>query len=186
MSVSRPKNATAAPTELRALFAAHYPAIWRLLRRLGVREPQVDDAAQEVFWVAARRLDDIEPGSERSFLYGVALRIAANMARRQAAMPPLIAIESVSFVPDLQPSAEEMLAEKEARALLEEALDHLPQDLRVVLVLHEIEGIELRKIAEMEAIPPGTASSRLRRARQEFSAIATRIRARLRRRGGQD
>ena len=41
--------------ELRALFEKYYASIWRLLRRLGVPNAQLDDATQEVFWVAARR-----------------------------------------------------------------------------------------------------------------------------------
>jgi DNA-directed RNA polymerase specialized sigma24 family protein len=50
--------------DLRALFEKHYASIWRLLRRLGVPQSQLDDATQEVFWVAARRLSDIETGRE--------------------------------------------------------------------------------------------------------------------------
>ena len=170
--------------ELRALFEAHWPSIWRLLRRLGVRPAQIDDAAQEVFWIAARRLPDIKPGSERSFLYGVALRVAAQEARRQLSSLPHVTLEEVPMLADQRPSADEQLADEQARALLDDALDGLPQDLRAVLVLHEIEGLEVRQIAEIEAIPLGTASSRLRRAREEFAAIARRMRARLRARGG--
>ncbi len=170
--------------ELRALFEAHWPSIWRLLRRLGVRPAQIDDAAQEVFWIAARRLPDIKPGSERSFLYGVALRVAAQEARRQLSSLPHVTLEEVPRLADQRPSADEQLADEQARALLDDALDGLPQDLRAVLVLHEIEGLEVRQIAEIEAIPLGTASSRLRRAREEFAAIARRMRARLRARGG--
>lgn len=172
------------PRGLRALFDAHYPSIWRLLRRLGVRAAQVDDAAQEVFWVAARRFGDIRRGSEHSFLYGVALRVAAQEVRRQAAAMPLAAIAELTPLPDQRPGAEEQLADKQARALLDEALAALPLDLRAVLVLHELEGLEVRQIAEIEAIPVGTASSRLRRAREEFSAVAKRMRARLEARGG--
>jgi RNA polymerase sigma-70 factor (ECF subfamily) len=147
---------------------------------------QLDDAAQEVFWVAARRLSDIEPGREHSFLYGVALRVAASEARRQRAALPLATFEEAPPLHDQRASAEEQLVEREARALLDEALGHLPPDLRAVVVLHELEGLELRKIAEIEAIPVGTATSRLRRGRQEFSAIAKRIRARLQARGEHD
>jgi RNA polymerase sigma-70 factor (ECF subfamily) len=170
--------------ELRALFEAHYPSIWRLLRRLGVRPAQIDDAAQEVFWVAARRLTDIEPGREHSFLYGVALRVASNEVRRQSAAMPVASLDEIPSLSDQRPSAEEQLVEWQARALLDDALNRLPLDLRAVLVLHEIEGLEVRQIAEIEAIPVGTASSRLRRAREEFSAIAKRIRARLQAPGG--
>jgi RNA polymerase sigma-70 factor (ECF subfamily) len=174
-----PDQATGPTPDLRALFQAHYGAIWRLLRRLGVRPAHLDDAAQEVFWAAARRLSDIAPGREHSFLYGVAIRVAANEARRQSAAMPLAALADVPALADDRPSVETLLVQREARALLDQALDRLPLDLRAVLVLHELEGLEVKQIAEIEAIPVGTASSRLRRAREEFSAIARRIRASL-------
>jgi RNA polymerase sigma-70 factor, ECF subfamily len=172
-------------TDLRALFEQHYGSIWRLLRRLGVLSAHLDDAAQEVFWVAARRLADIEPGRAHAFLYGIALRIAANEVRRQGAAMPLADVEKVPLMIDQRPSPEEQMADRQARALLDQALARMPLDLRIVFVLHELEGLEVRQIAEIEAIPVGTASSRLRRAREEFSAIAKRMRATLRPRGGE-
>lgn len=184
---SRTVRATASnpePLDLRTLFEAHYSAIWRLLRRMGVQVAQLDDAAQEVFWVAARRLSDIEPGRESAFLYGVALRVAANEVRKQASAIPIAAVEDVPRLLDRSPSAEEQLVERQARALLDDVLDRLPLDLRSVLVLHELEGLELRQIAAIEGVPVGTASSRLRRARQEFSAVAKRLRSRMQARGG--
>jgi RNA polymerase sigma-70 factor, ECF subfamily len=174
----------AKPLELRALFEAHYASIWRLLRRLGVRPAHLDDAAQEVFWVAARRLADIEAGREHAFLYGVALRIAAGEARKQAAASPMTSLEQVPYVADERASPEVELAERQARALLDVAMDRMPVELRAVFVLFELEGVEIRQIAELEGIPVGTASSRLRRAREEFSAIAKRIRATMLSRGG--
>jgi RNA polymerase sigma-70 factor (ECF subfamily) len=179
-----PAPRPAARMGLRAIFEAYYPTICRLLHRLGVRPAQVDDSAQEVFWVAARRLSDIDPGREHAFLYGVALRVAASEVRRQSAVMPTASLDEIPLLPDEQPSAEEQLADRQARALLDEALDRLPLDLRAVLVLHEIEGLEVKQIAEIESVPIGTASSRLRRAREEFSAIARRMRARLQSRGG--
>jgi RNA polymerase sigma-70 factor (ECF subfamily) len=172
------------PLELRALFEAHYASIWRLLRRLGVRPANLDDAAQEVFWVAARRLADIEAGREHAFLYGVALRVAAGEARKQAVRSPMTSLEQLPPVADERASPEAEMAERQARALLDVALDRMPPELRVVFVLFELEGLEVRQIAEIEDIPVGTASSRLRRAREEFSVIAKRIRATLLPRGG--
>ena len=181
---ARPAAAKAEPMDLRSLFETHYASIWRLLRRLGVLPAQLDDAAQEVFWVAARRLRDIEPGREHSFLYGVALRVAANEVRRQKAAMRVVDLEQVPALPDQRLSPEEHLVEQQARALLDDVLNRMPIDLRTVFVLFEIEGLEVRQIAEIEEIPVGTASSRLRRAREEFSAIAKRVRANLVARGG--
>jgi RNA polymerase sigma-70 factor (ECF subfamily) len=184
---ARPACSAAAKAEamdLRSLFEMHYTSMWRLLRRLGVRPDQLDDATQEVFWVAARRLSDIEAGREHSFLYGVALRVAASELRRQKAAMPLVEFEQIPSLVDQRPSPEEQLAERQAREVLDDVLNRLPIDLRTVFVLYELEGLEVRQIAELEEIPVGTASSRLRRAREEFSAIAKRVRAGLVSRGG--
>ena len=171
------------PSDLRTVFQAHYASIWRLLRRLGVQHAQLDDAAQEVFWVAARRFQDIEPGREHAFLYGVALRVAAQESRRQKAADPIADLESVALA-DHGPSPEQQLEQRQARQLLDAVLDAMPPELRAVLVLFELEGLEVSQIAALEEIPLGTASSRLRRAREEFSAIAKRVKAALAAREG--
>ena len=172
--------------DLRALFQTHYAAVWRLLRRFGVPAAQLDDASQEVFWVAARRFTDIEAGREKAFLYGVALRVAANELRRAHANAevtrPLGDLELV--LRDVAPTPEESLEQRRALALLDSALRHLPIELRTVLVLFELEGLEVSRIAEIEGLPLGTASSRLRRAREDFAVIAKRMRAALAREGG--
>ena len=172
------------PPAIRSLFERYYASIWRLLRRLGVPVAQLDDATQEVFWIAARRLSDIEPGSEHPFLYGVALRIASNELRRMKSAMPIAELELLPAIADEGPSPEEQLEQRQARKLLDEVLVRLPLELRTVFVLFELEGMEVRQIAELEAIPLGTASSRLRRAREEFSAITKRLRARLHTAGG--
>lgn len=155
------------------LVQSHHHFIWRLLRRLGVRESNVDDAAQQVFCVAARRLGDIAPGSERSFLFGTALRVAADSERahhRHEQLTEALDDNAGSF-----PSPEEALEARRRRELLDEVLSALPLELRTVLVLFELEQLGKREIAELLAIPEGTAMSRLRRARLEFKACAKRI-----------
>jgi RNA polymerase sigma-70 factor (ECF subfamily) len=166
------------------LFEVHYASVWRLLRRFGVRPAQLDDAVQEVFCVAIRRLGDVQPGSEQAFLYGVALRIASNLIRRRGREPTAAELDAVGRLMDDRPSPEEELEQSRARELLDSVLDQLPLELRTVLVLFELEGLEVRQIAELEQIPLGTASSRLRRAREEFSAVARRVRATLSSRSG--
>ncbi len=170
--------AESAALDLRALFQAYHASIWRLLRRLGVPIAQLDDAAQEVFWVAARKLEQIEPGKQHAFLYGVALRVAANELRRQASAPARCAVDDLESLVDGAPTPEERLEQARARQLLDAVLERLPLELRAVLVLFELEGLDVRSIAEIEGIPIGTVGSRLRRAREEFSAIAGRLRAR--------
>jgi RNA polymerase sigma-70 factor, ECF subfamily len=177
-----PRRATS-ETSMRRLFETHYAAIWRLLRRLGIPSAQLDDAAQQVFWVAAQKLTEIHPGSEHAFLYGVAVRTASQEHRRRRATPQIVEIDELARLCDLHPSPEEQLEQRRARALLDVVLDRMPVELRSVFVLCELEELEVRQAAALEEIPVGTASSRLRRAREEFSAIAKRVRATLIARG---
>jgi RNA polymerase sigma-70 factor (ECF subfamily) len=175
---SEPAVEDAARPTLRALFEAHYASIWRLLRRFGVPPAELDDTAQEVFWVAARRFSDIVPGREHPFLYGVALRVASNVLRRRERAAPVAADwAAVEDLADARPSPEQALEERRARELMDWVLQRLPLELRTVFVLFELEGLAIRDIAELEEIPVGTASSRLRRAREEFSATSKRLRA---------
>ncbi len=165
--------------DLRALFRGHYASVWRLLRRFGVPAAELDDHAQEVFWVAARRFADLQPGREAAFLYGVAVRVASNVARRGKSTPLSAQDEAFEALIDPGPSPEEALNQRQALLLLDQVLDRMPLELRTVFVLFELEGISVIDIAEIEGIPVGTASSRLRRARQEFSAISKRAQAAL-------
>jgi RNA polymerase sigma-70 factor (ECF subfamily) len=171
--------ASVAPLSLRELFHDHYARVWRLLRRLGVPPALVDDALQEVFLVASRRLGDIRPGKERSFLHGVALRVASDQRRRQASRPATRELLPTEPVADAGPSPEETLERRRERELLDEVLSQMRGELREVLVLFELEELEVKQIAELQRIPIGTAGSRLRRAREEFAAIVRRLRARL-------
>ncbi len=164
------------PMDLRQLFTAYYASIWRLLRRLGAPAAQLDDAAQEVFWVAARRLGDIVPGSEHPFLYGVALRTSRRFLRRQAGLP-VCDSDSLPHLVDPSPTPEERVQEQQMREVLDQVLGRMPIELRAVFVLYELEELEVAEIAKIEGIPVGTASSRLRRARRLFSAISRRFRA---------
>jgi len=174
---------TQVTTELRGLFDSYYARVWRLLRRLGVPAAQLDDAAQEVFWVAARRLGDINPGSEHAFLYGVAMRTALRFMRRESSAPVCDA-DPLHQLVDTAPSPQDHVEHVQARRILDEVLRSMPIELRTVFVLHEIEELEITEIAEIESIPTGTVSSRLRRAREMFSAICRRFQSAVRREQG--
>jgi RNA polymerase sigma-70 factor, ECF subfamily len=170
---------------LRGLFEEHYSFIWRIVRRLGVPAAAADDTAQQVFLVAARKIAEIEPGKGRSFLLGTAIRLAAD-ARRSAARRRESASDALDAEPSAQPSPEQLTERKRALEVLDRVLEAMPFERRAVFVLFEIEGMETDEIAAALSLPRGTVSSRLRRAREDFQAIAKRTRARLERsaRGG--
>jgi RNA polymerase sigma-70 factor (ECF subfamily) len=155
------------------MFQAHNGVVWRSLRRLGVAPGAVDDATQEVFVVALRRLGSIEAGKERAFLLGTAVRVAAD-ARRGAGRRREHLGDDPPELPDLQPRADEQLDQARARALLDEITASMPEGTEAIFVLHELEGLTMAEIASALALAPGTVASRLRRARKHFEAEVAR------------
>jgi RNA polymerase sigma-70 factor (ECF subfamily) len=158
----------------RQWFHDHFDQLWRLVARLGVPRHSVDDVVQEVFITASRRHADIQPGQERRFLIGTAVRVSANYRARASVRYEVAHGEWLEHAPSSAPSAEQLLIQKRARERLEQALDCLPEQQRSVFVLYELEGFSVAEIAELLEVPSGTAASRLGRARARFSEVVAR------------
>jgi RNA polymerase sigma-70 factor (ECF subfamily) len=151
--------------------------IWRSLRRLGVPREAADDATQQVFLVAARRMHEISEGKERAFLFQSAMRIAMEFRREfsatrgRAEPDDEVLFERVD--PALRP--DDALDQQRTLRLLGHVLEEMPIERRAVFVLYEIEGVTMAEIAAMMQIPMGTVASRLRLARDDFRAAAARL-----------
>jgi RNA polymerase sigma-70 factor (ECF subfamily) len=175
--------AVAPPQRVRRVVDTYFDFIWRSLRRLGVPEATVDDAAQQVFVVAANKLGDVSPSGERGFLFAIALRVAADDRRSRRRRPEVAMGESTDEPPDHAPLADELLEQRQARSLIDGMLESMPLELRSVFVLFEMEDMTTAEIAALLDLPMGTVASRLRRAREAFQQEITRFQAR-RTRGG--
>jgi RNA polymerase sigma-70 factor (ECF subfamily) len=170
---------TVESARLEELVRAEHAYIWRLCRRLGLPDSDADDAIQQVFLIASGRLREVRPGRERAFLYGVAVNVAAKWRQRHARRREQLQESFEVFGADL-PNPEEQLDHRSELRLLDAMLDSMPDDLRTVFVLHEIEQQTAPEIAEALGVALGTVASRLRRARDDFSARLSRFRARRR------
>jgi RNA polymerase sigma-70 factor (ECF subfamily) len=157
----------------------HYQFIWRSLRRIGVAEQAVDDAAQQVFVLAAEKIAKIAPGCERPFLFQTAVRVAMAVRRTYAQRREAMIGEDLEEIADPAPLPDATAEDRQRRRYLDELLDALPMDLRSVFVLFEIEGLASPEIAALLEIPVGTVASRLRRARGTFRDAAERLRKRV-------
>jgi RNA polymerase sigma-70 factor (ECF subfamily) len=176
--LSSTTDVDARAAHLREIVRRYFPDVWRLLRRLGFAEHVVDDAAQDLFFVALRRIEDVKPGSERAFLLGAAIRIATQLQRKRAREVP-----TESFgqeVDDTEGTPEEKLDDERARALAYRLLGELDDSLRTVFVMYEIEDLTMQEIAKVLELPMGTVASRLRRAREDFTVRLERHRKRTR------
>jgi RNA polymerase sigma-70 factor (ECF subfamily) len=179
----RPRSEANA-ARVRSIVEHHYDFVWRAVQYLGMHDASVEDGAQQVMLVMARRIGEIEEGAEGSFLFATAMRIASEHRRSTRRRPQVSEAIDLEDLEAATPGADELLDQRRAREVLAQVLDEIPDDLRVVFVLFELEELTMSAIAELLGIPPGTVASRLRRGRSAFQAAVTRIQAAARRRGG--
>lgn len=169
-------RAEASRARLERMFNEHHDFIWRLLRRLGLSSGSADDAAQHVFLVAAERIVDIKLGSERSFLFGTALRVARSQGRSERRW---VLEEDMDFRRSEAGRPEELADQHRAIDLMGRILNGMALDLRTVFILSELEGMTMPEVAALVEIPVGTAASRLRRAREAFRAAVAEVESKL-------
>lgn len=143
------------------LYRAHAPAIFRALRRWGVPDGRVDDALQETFLVASRKLGEFEGRSTHlTWLFGIALRVARGV--RRARTHDTLEIEPADEALPL----DERTDARRAASRLDVLLATLPDDQREVFVLAELEERTAPEIAEVTGAKLNTVYSRLRLARE--------------------
>jgi len=162
---------------LERMFLKHHKIVWRTLRRRGLTEDAAEDATQQTYLLAAERLADIHPNSERSFLIEAALRVAYALGRKTMRW-------SLEEDMDVRLSQERDTGDKRADIqLCDLALSKVHPDLSEVFVLYEIHGLSAPEIAAMLHIPLGSVASRLRRAREQFREAAARLQRTAQREG---
>ena len=92
------------PRDFDELYARYFDFVWRNVRRLGVPEAEVDDAAQEVFLVVHRRLGDFVPrASIKAWIFGILARVARDHRRVLARKSPSARAADPPVDPDETP-----------------------------------------------------------------------------------
>jgi len=169
----------------RRLYDSHFSFVWRNLRRLGVPDVLLEDAAQDVFLVVHRRWSSFDAGwsSVQTWLFGILMRVARNhrrSLRRRGAW--LVASTddtqtTTSRVASAEAGPADLVARREAAVLLDRLLDGLDDDKRAVLVLVDVEQLSVPEAAEALDVNLNTAYWRLRAARKLIEKALGRIRA---------
>jgi len=155
----------------------HESKVFRLMfRMLGNRE-EAEDASQEAFLSLHRHGHRFRREARFStFLYRVAANAALNRRRslgRARARQQELALRQATgaHLPVSPRDPEDATHGVEVQARVQEALRQLPEDLRVAIVLYDIEGQPYKDIAEILGIPEGTVKSRIHRARQALREL---------------
>lgn len=150
---------------IRSLYDRHRERIYGLIRRMAGDDAVADDWSQEAWLRVFRAL----PRYRGDSLFGTwAYRIAVNVAlngrrKRGREAARVIAIDGVEAVGTVDRPL--------LRLDLRSALDRLPDGMRTVLVLHDVEGFTHEEIGERLGVSPGTSKSQLFKARAKVRAM---------------
>src|SRR5579863_8575481 len=170
------------------LIARYHQPIFSLLARTVQNRADAADLTQEVFVKVFRGIGNFHGESSlRTWIYRIALHEASNQRRwwmrhRRQEIP--IEQEMIEGECGTPVRMKEMLVDRaespynnavhaENRALVEAALQQVPEPFRTTLILRDIEGFVYEEVAEMQGVNLGTVKSRLVRGRAHLKAILT-------------
>jgi RNA polymerase sigma-70 factor (ECF subfamily) len=155
------------------LYEQNFDFVWRSARMLGVPPEAADDAVQDVFLVAHRRMHDFEGrAGARTWLFAIALRVVSDYRRSRARRMRLLD-RAITVEPIPAQTPFDTTARTEQSQVLLAALETLPDEQRAVFILAEIEEMTAPEIASSLEMKLNTVYSRLRGARL---AMAERLR----------
>jgi RNA polymerase sigma-70 factor (ECF subfamily) len=151
----------------RQLYRRHTPRLLGFVQRLlGPNDAEAEDAVQETWIRACQSLARFRWDSSFStWLGGIGLNVVRDRIRKQA-RSRIVDFEQLPERPVAPASTED-------RIDLERAIALLPDGYRIVLVLHDVEGMKHREIAERLGISDGTSKSQLSNARRMLREILT-------------
>jgi RNA polymerase sigma-70 factor (ECF subfamily) len=156
------------------LVLAYQELIFNQAYRVMGESNAADDATQDAFIAAFRKLNTYRGGSFRAWLLRIVTNICYDELRRRKRNPttqlePLDnageEIESPNWIADPTESPEETAERAELGRAIQRCIDDLPPDFRVVVTLVDIQGLDYAEVAEVVGKPLGTVKSRLARAR---------------------
>ena len=151
----------------RKLHRKYFPVAAAFLRKLGVREGDLEDATQDVFLQMYKYLPRFRRQAELStWLYRLCITQARHTRRRARVTEALLSI--ISLMPTSSQLSEPAFSEALAQKRIAQALATLPEGERAVFVLYEMEGLPGKQIAEIVKCPEATVWRRLHYARRTF------------------
>ena len=157
-----------------ALVVRYQVRIFNYVRALTANDADADDVAQETFIRAFRSIKQFRGDSSfMTWLYQIATNVARTHLGKRTRQSAVWGrrIEAEEMAHDVASSVDRVEEAVIQRDALDRALSNLSETLRAPLILHDVEGLGYREIAEVLDVPIGTVMSRLFRARQRLRPL---------------
>jgi RNA polymerase sigma factor (sigma-70 family) len=143
----------------------HSARVYRLAYRLTGNAHDAEDLTQDVFIRVFRSLDSYSPGTFEGWLHRITTNLFRDRMRRKARIRFDALPEDAERVVGPERSPEALYADRHLEADVEAALNSLPADFRVAVVLCDIEQLSYEEIADVLHVKLGTVRSRISRGR---------------------
>jgi RNA polymerase sigma-70 factor (ECF subfamily) len=158
-----------------SLIAAHIPQVRRFARAFAATDAEADDLAQEALVKVYRSLGGFRfQSSFTTWLFAVVrntfLDARKSRAQHERDVEQALAPHHLEGQPE-DTTAEAALLAHERRAKVWAAIESVPAEFKVVVVLFDIEGLSYEEIAAIEGVPLGTVKSRLSRGRDHLKRL---------------
>lgn len=167
------EDKTAMRTEFEREALVHLDTLYNVALRLAGNSADAEDLVQETITKAYRAWDKYRPGTNcRAWLVTILRNTFINQFRKERRQPtgvPFDSVESVSVFEAIQDKDPEgsffdFIVDDEVK----QAIQELPEEFRIPVVLSDVEGMSYAEIAEILEVPVGTVKSRLFRARRRL------------------
>ena len=154
------------------LYRTHAGRLYSVACRMVGNPADAEDLLQDIFLAAHRKLDSFRGESALgTWLYRLAMNLCLDYLRSRAAKAGQLT-GALDDQPMLADAGSRRLADRTVLKMdLERALAQLPEGCRTAFVLHDVEGLEHREVAEVLGIAEGTSKSQVHKARLRLRAI---------------
>jgi RNA polymerase sigma-70 factor, ECF subfamily len=154
------------------LYRQHAGRLFGLASRMLGNPSDAEDLLQEIFLSAHRKLDSFRGESALgTWLYRLAMNQCLDYLRSRAARSSQVT-DPLDDEPGWYEPGRRGLAEQAVSKMdLERALAKLPEGCRAAFVLHDVEGLEHREVAEVLGIAEGTSKSQVHKARLKLRVL---------------
>lgn len=160
------------------LMVLYEKKVYSLCFRMSGNADDAADLAQEIFLKVFRALPSFKGQSSFStWLFRIATNTCLDQKRRLAGKPQVSSLdkplateegELEITLPGNEPDPQDLAVQSELQQEIQQLLGKLPKDMRIALVLRDLEGYSYEEIAELLNISLGTVKSRINRARSRL------------------
>ncbi|HOQ06184.1 MAG TPA: sigma-70 family RNA polymerase sigma factor [Clostridiales bacterium] len=162
------------------LIEAYQKKVYNLALRMTGNQEDAADLAQEAFIRVFRSISGFkEQSSFSTWVYRITTNVCLDEIRKRKNRKVISIDEDIhmddgemrrQIVSD-DPLPDELAERAELRSIVNDAINSLPEDQRIVITLRDLNGLSYEEIAQILDIPGGTVKSRINRARQALRNV---------------